>query len=170
MSDSGSLHNDDIRLIDPDNAFFSRGAGGVFQGTVDGKSFDELVVHRAFPFRFASQYISIRTAKGEELGIVRDVAELDDESAMELERELQFRYFLPRVTRVDQIKVKNDLWLWDLQTSLGPTRIAMRNLHEHMLFPGGGRIVLTDINGKRCEIPDWRELDLHSRRQLTDVV
>jgi len=160
----------DIRMLGPDDVYFSRGAGGVLQGVVNGQPYDELVVHRAFPFRYASEYISVRTPKGDELGIVRDIAELNEESASELERELQFRYFLPRVTRVDSVKFKSDLWLWELQTHLGPTRLAMRNLHEHLQYPGGGRVVLTDLNGKRCEIADWRALDAHSRRQLEEVL
>ncbi len=160
----------DIHIIVPDKAFFSRGQGGVFQGVVEGKTYEELVVYRTFPFLYTTQYISIRNAKGEELGIIRDLGQLDEESGSELDRELQFRYFLPRVTRVDSVKQKSELWLWDLQTSLGSTRIAMRNLHEHMQFPSGGRIILTDINGKRCEIEDWHALDSHSRKQLTDVV
>lgn len=160
----------EIRILEPAQAFFSRGSGGVLQGVVDGKTYPEIVVFRAFPFRYTSQYISIRDGTGEEIGIVRDIRELDDESAGELERELGFRYFLPRVTRVDSVKQKSDLWLWELQTTLGPARLAMRNLHEHMQYPGGGRVILTDINGRRCEIPDWRELDSHSRMQLTDVM
>lgn len=165
---SGDLY--DIRIFAPQEVMFSRGTGGVFQGVLDGKPYPELVVYRAFPFLYTTQYLSIRDAKGEELGIVRDLRELDEESAKELERELQFRYFLPRVTRVDSVKQKSDLWIWELQTTLGPTRIAMRNLHEFMQFPGGNRIILTDINGKRCEIADWQALDSRSRQQLTDVV
>ncbi|BBI31540.1 DUF1854 domain-containing protein [Cohnella abietis] len=160
----------DIHMIELGEAFFSRGQGGVFQGVVKGTAYEELIVYRTFPFLYTTQFISIRTAKGEELGIVRDLAELDEESRMELGHELQLRYFLPRVTRVDSVKQKSDLWLWELQTTLGPTRIAMRNLHEHMQFPGGGRIILTDIYGKRCEILDWHALDSHSRMQLTDVI
>lgn len=160
----------DIHLFEPADICFSRGQGGVFQGVVEGQAYEELVIHRTFPFLYPSRFISIRNAKGEELGIVRDVAELDEESRSEIERELQFRYFLPRVTRVDSVKQKSDLWLWELQTTLGATRIAMRNLHEHMLFPGGGRVILTDIYGKRCEIADWRELDGHSRLQLNEVI
>ncbi|WP_036718666.1 DUF1854 domain-containing protein [Paenibacillus harenae] len=160
----------DITIADPDRLIFSRGPGGVFQGIVNGKPYDELIVYRAFPFIYTTQFISIRDAKGEELCIVEDIAELDEESLKEIERELQFRYFLPRVTRVDSVKQKSDLWLWELQTNLGPTRLAMRNLHEHLQFPSGNRIILTDINGKRCEIADWKELDGHSRNQLTDVV
>ncbi|HZG75175.1 MAG TPA: DUF1854 domain-containing protein [Paenibacillus sp.] len=160
----------DIRLLGPDDAYFSRGKGGVLQGVVDGKAYDELVVYRAFPFRYATEYISVRDAKGEELGIVRDIAELNEESVAELTKELELRYFLPKVTRVDSVKFKSDLWLWELQTHLGPTRLAMRNLHENLQYPGGGRVILTDLGGKRCEIPDWKALDAHSRRQLEEVL
>jgi len=104
----------DIRIFEPEDVMFSRGPGGVFQGVLAKKTYAELVVYRTFPFRYTTQYISIRDAKGEELGIVRDAAELDEESAMELERELQFRYFLPRVTRIDSVKQKSDLWIWEL--------------------------------------------------------
>lgn len=160
----------DIRMLLPDDVYFSRGNGGVLQGVVDGQPYDELIVYRAFPFRYTDSYISIRNAKDEELGIVKEIHELNEESAEELTKELQFRYFLPRVTRVDSVKFKSDLWLWELQTHLGPTRMAMRNLHEHLQYPGGGRVILTDMQGKRCEIPDWQALDAHSQRQLEEVL
>ncbi|MBP3962928.1 DUF1854 domain-containing protein [Paenibacillus lignilyticus] len=160
----------DIRLFTPDDVYFSRGEGGVFQGIVAGVTYEELEVYRAFPFLYTTQYISIRNSKGEELGIVPDIKELYEESARELEKELQFRYFMPRVTRVDSVKFKSDLWMWELQTHLGATRMVMRNLHEHMQYPGGGRVILTDMSGKRCEITDWRELDAHSRKLLEEVL
>lgn len=159
-----------IKMFDPERILFSRGKGGVFQGIVEGKPFDELVIYRTFPFLYTTQYISVRDVKGEELGIIQDIAQLDEESLKEVEKELQFRYFLPSVTRVDSVKQKSDLWLWELRTNLGPTGMAMRNLHEHLQFPGGNRIILTDINGKRCEIDDWKALDGHSRKQLADVI
>ncbi|ALS30033.1 hypothetical protein IJ21_46710 [Paenibacillus sp. 32O-W] len=160
----------DIRVLQPESISLSRGAGGVMQGVVDGKPYSELIVFRTFPFLYTTQYLSIRDAKGEELGIVTDLEELDAESRDVLRQELRFRYFLPRVTRVDSVKQKTDLWIWELQTDLGPTRLAMRNLHDHMQFPGGSRIILTDLTGKRCEIQDWKKLDGHSRKQLNDVI
>ncbi|WP_337101317.1 DUF1854 domain-containing protein [Paenibacillus sp. YIM B09110] len=159
-----------IKVFDPDKIIFSRGGGGVFQGIVEGKPYEELVIHRSFPFLFTTRYISVRDVKGDELGIIEDIEKLDDESKRELEQELRYRYFLPSVTRVDSVKQKSDLWIWELQTNLGPTGMAMRNLHEHLQFPGGNRVILTDINGKRCEIADWQALDTHSRSQLTDVL
>ncbi|MDQ6417875.1 DUF1854 domain-containing protein [Paenibacillus sp. LHD-117] len=160
----------DIRRLTHAEISLSRNKGGILQGVVDGQICEEVVVYRAFPFKHDSSYISIRNVKGEELGIVYMISDLDKESADELEKELQLRYFLPKVTRVDSVKNKSGLWLWDLQTHLGRTKMVMRNLHEHIQYPGGGRIILTDLNGKRCEIPDWQALDSQSRKKLEEVI
>jgi hypothetical protein len=160
----------EIKILEPGDVSFSRCQGGVFQGVVEGKAFEEIILFRIFPFQYTTQYISVRDAKGDEIGVIRDIDELDEESRAEMDKELQLRYFLPLVTRIDVVKQKSDLWIWELQTNLGPTRIVMRNLHEHMQYPSANRIILTDINGKRCEIRDWKALDSHSRNQLKDVL
>ncbi|MCJ8012176.1 DUF1854 domain-containing protein [Paenibacillus sp. KQZ6P-2] len=160
----------EIHILEPSMVSFSRSQGGVFQGVIEGKTFEELILYRIFPFQYTTQYISVRNSKGEELGVVLDIDQLDEESRTEIDNELKFRYFLPLVTRIDSIKQKADLWIWELQTNLGPTRIVMRNLHEHMQYPSANRIILTDINGKRCEIRDWTSLDGHSRSQLKDAL
>jgi hypothetical protein len=177
MSDSNEIHVElnsrdpyEINILKPDAVSFSRRKGGVFHGVVEGKVYDEIILFRIFPFQYTTEYISVRDAKGEEIGVIRDISQLDSESRAEMGIELQLRYFLPLVTRIDAIKQKSDLWIWELQTNLGPTRIVMRNLHEHMQYPSVNRIILTDINGKRCEIRDWQALDGHSRNQLKDVL
>jgi len=160
----------EINILEPNAVSFTRSQGGVFQGVVEGKLYEEIILFRIFPFQYTTQFISVRDAKGEEIGVVRDIKQLDEESRLEMDKELQLRYFLPLVTRIDSIKQKADLWIWELQTNLGPTRIVMRNLHEHMQYPSDNRIILTDINGKRCEVRDWKSLDIHSRGQLKDVL
>jgi hypothetical protein len=160
----------EINILEPGDVSFSRSKGGVFQGVIEGKAYEEMILFRIFPFQYATQYISVRDAKGDEIGVIRDIDQLDEESQAEMDKELQLRYFLPLVTRIDAVKQKSDLWIWELQTNLGPTRIVMRNLHEHMQYPSVNRIILTDINGKRCEIRDWKALDGHSRNQMKDAL
>jgi hypothetical protein len=160
----------EINNLEPGHVSFSRRQGGVFQGIINGKAYEEIILYRIFPFQYTTQFISVRDAKGEEIGVISDIQQLDEESRAEMDKELQLRYFLPLVTQIDSIKQKSDLWIWELQTNLGPTRIVMRNLNEHMQYPSLNRIILTDINGKRCEVRDWQALDSHSRNQLKDVL
>lgn len=160
----------EINIFEPGAISFSRSQGGVFQGVVEGKVYEELILFRIFPFQYNTQYISVRNSKSEEIGVIRDIDQLDEESRGEVDKELQLRYFLPVVTRIDSIKQKADMWIWELQTNLGQTRIVMRNLHEHMQYPSLHRIILTDVNGKRCEIRDYSSLDAQSRNKLKDVL
>ncbi|MEK5252063.1 DUF1854 domain-containing protein [Paenibacillus sp. FSL F4-0125] len=160
----------EINIFEPSAISFSRSQGGVFQGVVEGKVYEELILFRIFPFQYNTQYISVRNSKSEEIGVIRDIDQLDEESRGEVDKELQLRYFLPVVTRIDSIKQKADMWIWELQTNLGQTRIVMRNLHEHMQYPSLHRIILTDVNGKRCEIRDYSSLDAQSRNKLKDVL
>ncbi|WP_245850907.1 DUF1854 domain-containing protein [Paenibacillus herberti] len=160
----------EINMLEPDKVSFSRSQGGVFQGIIEGQAYEEIVLFRVFPFQYTTQFISVRNPKNEEIGVIRDIAQLDEESRVEIDKELQLRYFLPLVEQINSVKNKADLWIWELQTNLGPTRIIMRNLHEFMQFPSENRIILTDINGKRCEIRDYQALDSNSRSQLKDVL
>ncbi|MNO49397.1 hypothetical protein D3C76_397490 [compost metagenome] len=160
----------EIYIVEPGAISFSRSQGGVFQGVIEGKVYEELILFRIFPFQYNTQYISVRNTKSEEIGVIRDIDQLDEESRAEVDKELQLRYFLPVVTRIDSIKQKADMWIWELQTNLGQTRIVMRNLHEHMQYPSLNRIILTDVNGKRCEIRDYSSLDTNSRNKLKDVL
>lgn len=53
----------DIHFLQPADVMFSRGPGGVLQGVIEGALYDEILVYRTFPFKYTSQYISIRNAK-----------------------------------------------------------------------------------------------------------
>lgn len=159
-----------VRLLHPQEVQFYRSVNSVLQGIIGKKTYNELIVYQTFPFRYPGKYISIRNVNGGEIGIVRDIRELDDRSKSELELELRLKYFLPLVKKIISIKQKVDLWIWHVDTHIGPMRMVMRNLHEHLLYPGDGRIVLVDMTGRRCEISDWRLLDTHSRKQLKDII
>lgn len=159
-----------IQLLSPEDLYVYRGEGGVMQGIIAGKTYEELLIYLAFPMQYTNRYISVRTKDGDELGIVRDLDVLDRDSAAVMKEEIELRYFLPRVTRIESIKHKSDMWFWELQTHLGSLRIMMRNLHEHIQFPGGDRILLSDLDGRRCDIENWKLLDAHSQRLLREIL
>ncbi len=159
-----------VRMLHPSDVSFSRGDGGVLQAVVQGTAYEEIALYRTFPLTRPAEYISVRTAQGEEIGVIADISELDPESFREAQTELRFRYLVPAVNRIDGIKQTPGLWIWKVQTNLGPMRLTMRNLHEHLQFPAPGRVLITDMDGRRSEIPDVRKLDARSRRELRKIM
>jgi len=157
----------DIRCLDPADVVLSRGRGGVLRAVIDGTEYPEVALSRIFPLSIPKKYISVNKPDGEEIGIITDISQLGPSSLQELEAELRFRYLVPIVTRIDRIKQEPSLWIWDVQTDRGPMSLVMRNLHEHVQTVSQGRLMITDIDGRRCEIVQVDQLDAHSHKQLS---
>ncbi len=160
----------EIRYFIPGQIALSRTNGGLLQAAIEGESHAEVVLYRTFPLTRPSQYISVRTPSGDELGVITDLAQLDPASRAAAEAELRLCYMTPRVMHIDRIRQEPGLWIWDLQTDRGPLRLVMRNLHEHLRAPGPDRMLITDMDGRRCEIDGIVGLDGHSKAELAKVL
>ncbi|BBI34042.1 DUF1854 domain-containing protein [Cohnella abietis] len=166
--DKGNLY--ELRPLTPDRIVLYRSQGGMLQGSIEGTVYSELLIYRTFPLQYPDQYISVRGVDGTEIGVIENPLQLDEESRQELTMELKRRYFLPQVIVIQSIREKGDLWEWELETDAGAIRITMRNLHDHVQFHNNQRILLTDLNGQRCEIIDRTKLNAQSRKWLDDVL
>ncbi|WP_282935547.1 DUF1854 domain-containing protein [Paenibacillus sp. RC67] len=160
----------EIVLLDSRNVWLARSAGGLLQAVIDGVEYPEVLLYRAYPFSRPTEYISVRTPKEEEIGIILKLSELEDGSREEAERELNLRYLIPRITHIEKIAQKPALWIWNVETTLGTMTLALRNLHEHLQSPAPGRYLISDIEGRRCEIEDINALDAHSRKQWGKIL
>jgi hypothetical protein len=159
----------DITLLEPAKAHFVRSPGGMLTLDTGTNFYPEILLYRAFPLSMQERFISVRNAKGEELGVIEDLAELQPDSREAVRLELSFRYMIPKVTRILKIKQLPGMWRWDMETTLGPIKLTMRNLHEHVQRVGRTGLLLTDLDGNRCEITDTENLDASSRRLLGQV-
>ncbi|MEK3887504.1 DUF1854 domain-containing protein [Bacillus sp. FSL K6-3431] len=160
----------DSLFLQPGEIQLQRQTGGLLQAVIKGDMHEEVIIYQAFPFTKPAQYISFRNAEGEELGIVKDLSELDSLSRDELETELHLRYLIPKVTKIKKIKQEPGLWVFDLITDRGNLRMLMRNLHEHIKILNSERILFTDIDGLRCEIADRNQLDFNSMKELQKIM
>lgn len=120
---------------------------------------------RCLPLTQPDRYISIQDDEGGEIGIIADLRDLEPESRRALERELEVQYLRARVTAIDRVENRNGLITWDLQTSLGPKTVHVRD-RQHIRPLPDGRTVLMDIYGGRFEVPPGGQLDARSRHWL----
>lgn len=160
----------EIRLLSPEHIRFMRSDGGVLEMEYEGERHPEVLLFRTFPLSKHEQFLSVRNGKGEEIGLLEQLSDLEQSSQDEVRQELRLRYLVPSVTSIDRIKQFPGMWVWELQTTLGPVKMSMRNLHEHIQNVGPDRLLLSDIDGNRCEIFDIQALDASSRKQLLRVL
>ncbi|MCL6445716.1 MAG: DUF1854 domain-containing protein [Alicyclobacillus sp.] len=159
----------EAKYLDADAVRLRHGERGVLEGDIDGETYPHLSLVRAFPLSKADGYLAVLAHTGEdvkEVGMIRSLAALDDESRQAAERELQLRYVVPRITRIDQIRQEPAFWRWRVETDRGPVELIMRNIHEHVRSAGPGRLLITDVDGRRFELADIGRLDTRSRALL----
>jgi len=61
----------EVNFLEPKTIMFSRTSGGVLQMSINGEKAEEAVLYRVFPHSFSHEYISVRNAKSEEIGVIR---------------------------------------------------------------------------------------------------
>ncbi len=120
---------------------------------------------RALPLNRPHEYIALQDEEGEEIGVLRDMRELDAESRRALEAELEIAYLKAAVTAVRGVESRNGIISWDLETEMGPRRVHVRDRQNIRPLPDG-RVILTDIHGARYEVPPLDCLDERSRHWL----
>ncbi len=129
-----------------------------------------VTAHRAFPLTAAGQFIVLKDDDGSEVGLIREIAGLDEESRTVLESDLERTYFAPAILQVNKLEENFHIPKWDVETDSGHRVFEVRSRRRDIRIMSGGRILLRDADGNRYEIPDYRRLDPVSRAFVETLI
>jgi hypothetical protein len=175
----------ELVVLDPAACRLHGDGRGRLWGTVHGREYPELVVHMPFPLSAPHAWVSLvavedpdsdgrRSDGGKpdrvELGVLPGLDGCDPETREAIQGALRLRYFLPRVLRIVSVQEEDPgqsgAVVWRLLTDRGPMLLRMPSLFEGIQQLETGRILLSDRDGNRADIPDLSALDPDSRRLL----
>ncbi|HTE19775.1 MAG TPA: DUF1854 domain-containing protein [Armatimonadota bacterium] len=120
---------------------------------------------RCLPLTRPDEFISIQADEGDEIGIIPSLAELDRESLAAVEKDLELYYLKADVLAIRKVDSRNGVITWDLDTSMGPRTVYVRDRQNIRPLPDGSTI-LTDIYEAKYRIPPTDTLDDRSRHWL----
>jgi len=126
-------------------------------------------VVRAFPLTMPWRYIILIDENGREIGLLRDIKELDEPSIRVLKEELEKAYFIPKIKKIRQIKEEFGVLIWDTETDKGPRRFEVTS-RRNVKKMGKRRIIIRDADGNLYDIPDYACLDQKSIILLESVI
>lgn len=129
-----------------------------------------VTLRRAQPLAAPEGPLSLLDEKKREIAWLPSLAALDPASAALAAAELARRYFQPVIRRVVAVHTARGDRLLDVETDRGPCAFAMLDPHRNVTWLDDDRLLLTDVNGNRYEIPSWRKLDTASRGLLDQVM
>lgn len=128
----------------------------------------EVSLVRLFPLSEPEKWISVLDKEGKELGVLLELQGLAVEDLDCAREELRRRYLVPEVLRILACRDKFDLVEWTVETDRGQVTFLTRNLREQVQQPLSRRLILTDVEGSRYDVPDTDALDPQSRRWLEE--
>lgn len=160
QDDSGELD-----YIDPKTLHFAR-RGDVLRLTIEGScSYLKVRPVRAFPLTELDEFIGLMdTVSGKEIGLLRNLRDLDHQTRQLIEEELNKRYFIPKIYRIYQAKKEFGTVYWDVDTDRGRRQFVMRGIRDSIHEIEPDRYLVNDIDGNRFEVPQLSKLDNRSQQ------
>lgn len=151
------------------NAEFKRTEGGFVSMKMDGKEYARIQVYRTFPFTDPDKFISIRepNEKAKEIGVIRDLKkDVSKETVQMLEEQMNIRYFTPIIERIIDIKEEYGFAYFEVKTNQGACRFTIHMGGSSVVNLTDTRLLISDLDGNRFEIPDIRVLSQGELKKL----
>lgn len=156
-------HN--LNYITPDCVSFYSSEHGLLMLRLNGEDLGRVTVLRMFPFHYEKEYLCVkrenytRSDKEDEIGIIRNLADFLPSQAQLVQKELDKRYFVPEIIKVNDVKEEYGHTVWKTETTAGEREFTVNDMSSNVRNMGNNRIMLTDVNSNRYYIPDITKAD-----------
>ncbi len=158
-----------IEYLSPSEAHFRKNGdflGLKIEKNGDVTDYPRVFLHRMFPFEELWEHISVLTADSEEVGMIASITDFDEEAAALLKEELECKYLMPTITAIHMLKDQFGFSAWKVDSNIGPLEFTLRDTYRSMLKVDEHRVIITDSDGNRYEIPDVKGLDRKSYKKI----
>lgn len=141
-------------------------SSGFLKVTKDGKTYEKVNVVRLFPYQYEAQYIALLDENNEEIMILNDLDELKEEERTLLLNYLNYKYYMPEITKINQIKEKMGYLYVDLETTAGKKEVCIADFVSNIRLIKDKILSITDVEGNKYQVSNFRALDGASKQKL----
>jgi hypothetical protein len=159
----------ELRYLNKENTKFTKTPGGFVALEYNGKTYERVGIYRTFPFTDPNSYISIREAdeKAREIGVIKDlVGDVAKDVVDILNEQLALRYFTPVIQKINEIKEEYGYAYFEVKTNFGACKFTIHMNGGSVVHLSENRILITDLDGNRFEIPDLDKLTAAELKKL----
>ncbi len=155
---------DELNYIKQNDAHFYENESGLLMLKYKGEDKGRVSVRRIFPLKHHEEYLSVacenyqRSDKNDEIGIIKSLEEFTDEQKAIIRKELERRYFLPEITKVNNVTDEFGHTTWNAQTTAGPTEFTVEDMASNLIRLSENSVILIDVYGNRYLFGDIKKL------------
>lgn len=151
--------------VEPDRLTITKDESNNLCVAIDGEGeWRKVAVKLAFPYSEPESFVAL-LADDEEVGIIRDLSELDEDSAALMREALQKRYHIPVIESIVSVDDAHNATRWTVETDRGRRSFLVRDRHNFLRIKHGDKIII-DVDGGRYRLPRERRYDKQSQKLL----
>ncbi len=123
-------------------------------------------LHRAFPFDLLKEYISVQNKDQEEIGLIRELADFDEDAQGILCGALEHKYYTPKIAKIVSLKEAHGYSFWQVESDAGKLQFTLQDTFRSLLRVGEDKVFVFDNYGNRYVIESLKALDRRSLRRI----
>lgn len=131
---------------------------------------ERVMLHLLFPYSSRRTLVSVLNGSQEEIGLISDIDLFEGDDLAAIEKEIDRKYFIRTILRILEIKDKNGITTWRVEERAGDTEdvaeFSLKDTYGSIFKVDEKRLLITDQDGNRYEIPDIGALDHKSYRRI----
>lgn len=155
----------DLLWLTKENASFQE-EEGFLSMTASGKVYDRVLLSRCFPFDEPETHISVTDCEQREIGMIRDLQDLSEESREACRLELSRKYFTRVILSIEKIKERYGFTHWDVTTKSGKLTFSVQDTYRSITKITADHLLINDVDGNVYEIMSVDALPKKSYRQI----
>lgn len=155
-----------LEFLNPKECRFFKNDNGFLMLSLNGEDKGRVKLARSYPFSKPTEYICVMDLEDKEIGILKDISELDTVSEELALNELATRYFCPTITEIKSIKEKMGHFYFETKIGDKEKNFTVKNITRNIRFAGEDTLLIFDMDGNRFIMPEFSKTDIKSKRLL----
>lgn len=162
---------DKLNIIDCSQLELSLEESGFLTVTYQGREYKRVDPTRLIPFYSKTTYISLNFETEDrefrEIGVIKDMADLTEEQYKLLDKYLEYKYYMPEITKVYSIRdnMQGSIFV-KADTTSGEKTICVRDWYQNFRMLTSDYLYVNDADGNKYYCKDIHKLDRKSRSVL----
>ncbi len=155
-----------LEFLQPEQCDFQKNQNGFLTFTLAGEEKGRVKLIRSYPFSKPSEYICVSDLEDKEIGIIKNLSELNKTSEKLCEEELETRYFCPTITEIKSIKEKMGHFYFETKIGDKGKNFTVKDITRNIRFSNEDTLLIFDMDGNRFIMPNYSKTDDKSKRLL----
>lgn len=152
-------------FIDTKKAQFETLESGFLKLNLEGKVYDKVTLTRLLPYSQEESYITVIQGQ-EEIGIIKDLSTLEKQQYNKVIAHLNYKYYIPEITKINSVKEKMGFLYIDLETTGGQKEICIADFVSNIRIIKENLLSITDVEGNKYRMSNIGALDKESRQKI----